>query len=275
MRYFAKRTLRNSLLLIIGILVFTFLLYEYNIGLYLPDFFSGWILFISMIMLGLYNIRKKISILPLLSNSIWLQVHIYLGLFAVWFFLMHISWSFPEGRLELAVAILFFIVIVSGFYGLYITRVTPRILTVLSDEEIIYERIPEFNKKLQIEAETLIQKLVEDEEHTGLSQYYKENLYDFFAKKNPYLKYFIEPVSYIDSVLYELENQGRYLNKRERQYSNQLKALILKRHDLNLHYTYQSQLKYWLFIHIPTTYSLYIISAFHIVSSYVLRSGIN
>ena len=46
-------------------------------------FLTGWILLGAMISLGLFNIRKRLSALPLGRAAYWLALHVVVGLFAV------------------------------------------------------------------------------------------------------------------------------------------------------------------------------------------------
>ena len=44
--------------------------------------------------------------------------------------------------------------------------------------------------------------------------------------------------------------------------------------DLELHYVYQSVLRYWLFIHVPVTYSMYLLLLAHLVVTYAFRGSL-
>src|ERR1044071_3998448 len=80
-------------------------------------YLSGWALFALMLALTFYNARKKISFLPLLSSQAWLQFHIYVGLLTGVLFLVHISYTIPTGWFEGALAWLYILVMLSGFFG--------------------------------------------------------------------------------------------------------------------------------------------------------------
>src|SRR6266487_4163958 len=82
-----------------------------------PALVSGLVLISLILLLGLFNARKKLPFLPLLKASTWLEVHIYGGLFAVVLFLFHIGLKAPQGFLEISLAILFLAVSLSGFFG--------------------------------------------------------------------------------------------------------------------------------------------------------------
>ena len=70
----------------------------------------------------------------------------------------------------------------------------------------------------------------------------------------------------------ELKREERYFNHEERLFSENLQAMIRKKYEIELHYVYQSVLRYWLFVHVPVTYSMYILVLVHLVTAYAFRS---
>ena len=60
----------------------------------------------------------------------------------------------------------------------------------------------------------------------------------------------------------QIDAQGRYLNDKEREVMHALRELVERKDDLDFQVALQTTLKYWLFLHIPLTYSLLIFSAF-------------
>ena len=54
--------------------------------------------------LTLFNARKKLPFLPLASAATWMQIHIYLGWFSIFVFLLHIHFRVPHGLLEATLA---------------------------------------------------------------------------------------------------------------------------------------------------------------------------
>ena len=110
MTTFAARRRRNLLIMVCfglpGIVIYQ----AYTLSLNQGSFFSGWFLFTLMVALALYNTRKKLSFLPMLSSSFWLQFHIYVGILCVGLFALHIGWRVPGGVLGGILTLLFFIV---------------------------------------------------------------------------------------------------------------------------------------------------------------------
>src|SRR5215211_5164806 len=89
-------------------------------------YLSGWVLMAVMVLLALYNMRKRLPFLSLGSSEAWLQIHIYAGFFAVVLFLMHVGFRMPTGWFEGTLAWLYVLVTGSGIAGLWLSRVLPR-----------------------------------------------------------------------------------------------------------------------------------------------------
>src|SRR5579872_4788373 len=78
---------------------------------------SGWALFLLMLVLTLYNGRKKLPFLPLGTSEGWLQFHIYAGFLTVALFLAHIRFRPPTGWFDIILASLYVLVTGSGVAG--------------------------------------------------------------------------------------------------------------------------------------------------------------
>ena len=70
------------------------------------------------------------------------------------------------------------------------------------------------------------------------------------------------------ALLGELEALGRYLNDEENAVRSEIADLIKAKSDLDYHYAHQATLKYWLFVHIPVSYSLLIVGILHGLVAY-------
>ena len=268
---FSTRRIINSALLVLAVLVFWFWLRDAERNLFVSEYLSGWALLGATVLLGAYNLRKKLTVLPVLSNALWLQLHLYLGLFSIWLFLEHTGWGVPDGPLEILLSILFSLVALSGLAGILLSRALPKRLRA-TGEELIYERIPYFRQKIREEAEASLVNLVREQPETTLKNYYVERLNAFFSSPAKFHTYLFSSHAYINEVIGELKREERYFNHEERLFSENLQAMIRKKYEIELHYVYQSVLRYWLFVHVPVTYSMYILVLVHLVTAYAFRS---
>ena len=112
------------------------------------SYLTGWTLCGVILLLTLYNGRKKLPFLPLLSSESWLQFHIYAGLLTGVLFAVHVSYKIPTGWFQGMLACLYLLVMASGLFGLFLSRVIPKRLTTRGNE-VLFERIPSIRLQLR------------------------------------------------------------------------------------------------------------------------------
>lgn len=228
-----------------------------------PDaIYSGLLLIGLVLALALFNARKKLPFLPLVKAATWLQIHIYAGWFCLFVFLLHIRFRLPSGAFEITLALVFCIVILSGFFGLYISRhLPPRMAR--SGEALLYERIPGFRLRIQREVEALVRQAERETESSTLGNFYVEYLRDFFTER-PSAFYALGRAGRKWHALYaETSALDRYLNEREKAIAGEIRDWLETKRNLDFQYASQRLLKLWLFVHIPFTYSLILLGLAH------------
>lgn len=262
-----KQSLRNggiTLLLMAGLI---FAERAVHASLRESGYFTGWLMLVVLLVLTLFNLRKRLAVLPLGRVHRWLQIHQHAGTLSMLLFFLHVhlGWRRPEGVLETLLAVLFWAVVFSGLFGAYISRSFPRRLT-RRGEEVLFERIPLLRAELHRKAEALVLASVQETDSTTIADYYTEHLFDFFSRHRNLVQHFLESgqARFVrNNAMHDLE---RYLNRREQELLDQLAVFVQKKDDLDYHYTLQGILKLWLFVHIPLTYSLWIVLVLHMVA---------
>ena len=179
-------------------------------------------------------------------------------------FVLHLELRYPHGALETSVAVLYLAVAGSGVVGLVLSRVLPKRL-VTHGEEVIFERIPSFQRNIREEAEGI----VEETGSAELGEYYITHLSPFFAKTQHSLSHLRESDRPRQTLLDSLHAMDRYWGTKERESAKRLEYLINRKDDLDYQETLQRVLKSWLFIHIPLTAGLLIFSTVHGVLAYM------
>lgn len=222
----------------------------------------GWILLCSVLALALFGACKKLASVSVGSSRVWLQIHIYLGFLSVVVFALHTGLRTPDGYLEISVFWLYLVVVGSGLVGLVISRTLPRRLSARG-EEVIFERIPIFIRRLREHSEELAVKSVADGKSTVMADFYCQRLARFFSAPRGFWKHLFGIDGTCASLREETRALDRYLDEEQRAIRAQLEAAIEKKDDLDFHFAGQAILKYWLFVHVPLTYSLIIVSILH------------
>jgi hypothetical protein len=227
------------------------------------NFTTGYILFGCLVFLALFNLRKKLAMLPRIgSASFWMQLHIYVGLATFVIFGMHVAWRVPTGRFETALAALYLIVGLSGVYGLCITRMIPRRLTGLP-QDVIFERIPWLRLELTRQARELVLSVCESTD--VLARFYVNRLANFLERPRGWV-YLLHPSGRLRrQMIAEIDELNRFLGDDQRRAGRELVELVKRKDDLDYHFAMQGRLKGWLFVHIGLTYSLLILALVHLV----------
>lgn len=233
-------------------------------------FVSGWVLFAFMLLLALFNVRKKLPFLPLGRSETWLQIHVYGGFFTVVLFLMHLNFRLPRGGFDAALAALFGVVTVSGVAGLFLSRQLPRRLQTRGGE-VLFEKIPAIRHTLKAQAEKLA--LGNPAGSPIIAEFYVRELADFFAGPRNFWLHLQESRGPINRLLAELGDLRGNLAETEAKVLDELAQMARQKDGLDYHYALQTSLKLWLFVHLPFTYGLMLFTLWHIVLVYAYSGG--
>jgi len=273
MTTFRFRRLRNVAILCAVCLLILFVYGLLAVSLRPTSFYSGWALFGGMLLLTGYNVFKKLPFLNLASSATWLQFHIYVGWLTVLLFALHLGMRAPHNTLGFILTTLYVGVAGSGALGLFLSRGIPSRLRARG-EEVLYERIPVHRRQLQEKVEELVLRSVQTTDSTSIADFYVRRLKDFFDGPRHFWRHLLHAnLARRRALLAEAQDQLRYMNAQERELMADAIVLIQAKDDLDYQYALQSALKFWLFVHIPLTYSLLIFSLFHIFVVYTF-SGV-
>ncbi|MEM7633182.1 MAG: hypothetical protein AAF299_01385 [Pseudomonadota bacterium] len=246
----------------------------YSTALRDPRFLDGWILTVAMLGQLLFHVRKKLPASPLGRAATWLKMHVYLGYFVVAVFLLHTSYSLPETTLEWALWILFVLVVVSGLVGLYLTSSIPGKLQQQHAEQMTFDQIPTARLNLFREVNALVLDTVTPDGSSEVSDFYVNRLRGFFRKPQnlrAHLRGSRRPLERITGEIADLE---RRVSAPDRKILSSIKKLVTAKYDLDHQYTVQGLLHSWLFVHVPATYSLIVLSVLHVAVVYAYSSGV-
>jgi len=223
---------------------------------------SGYLLFSLCLFLTFFNARKKLPFLPLLRASTWMQIHIYVGYFAMFLCCLHAGFRLPSGGLEITVAVLFALVSVSGVLGLILTRVLPARLTV-HGENLVFERIPGMRRELRDEVEDLVVKSAENTESSTIAEFYRENLADYFERPMHGGSHLFGSAKPLHQMLEQISSLERYLDADEQKVMAEISDRVRAKNNLDFQWYVQGTLKLWLFVHIPLSFALLLFAATH------------
>ncbi len=272
MMTFARRRLRNLALALTGGLLILASDWIARGALMQTAYISGWAMLALMLLLAAYNLRKKLTVIPLFSSSAWLQVHVYAGVVSVVVFVVHIGYVMPNGGLEILLGALYVGVAASGLVGLVLTRTLPPRINSRG-ENVIFERIGAIRRQLRERAEVLALESVNAGNVTAISQLYQDRLVRFFAGPQNLWSHLGQSTRRRQALLDEIDALRRYVKESDRESLTQIAELVCLKDDLDYRYACQCALKGWLFVHIPLTYGLLMVMAVHVVVVYAFSGG--
>ncbi|NJM91902.1 MAG: hypothetical protein HC861_03920 [Rhodospirillaceae bacterium] len=272
MTTFGHRRLRSWAItgMVAGLLVAVELLYD--MSLRDAAFLNGWLLFAGMVLLAIFNLRKKLNILPLMRMSTWLQLHIYTGMVCLLLFLLHTSFSLPNGPFETTLWVLYMTITVSGLVGVALSRLLPHRISARG-ERVIFERIPVLRAQIARDIEQLAMTSVQETRASTIADFYIAELAPYLQRPKHLMSHLLggnRPERRLHVAIRELE---RYLDERGRQILGEIDSLVSAKADLDYQYAIQFTLKGWLFFHLPLNYGLMLFSLVHIVLVYAFATA--
>lgn len=225
---------------------------------------TGYALFAVILSLAFFKVRKRLLVLPLGTVRDWMLGHVVLGVLSVALYFQHAGGVWPEGRYEQVIALVFYVVTVSGIVGYLLQRILPHRLADI-EGEVIYERIPAELDALRWQIEELILTAVKELGSDTLGRYYTESLEWFFWRPRFFMAHLVGSGRSSSWIRSRISALRRYLNDGERAYLGRIEELALKKSTLDAHYALQSVLKFWLFFHVPAAVLLVLLACWHLL----------
>ena len=229
-----------------------------------PMLISGYALFACIIFLGLFKVRKHLSMLPLIPARFWFSMHSMGGVLAILLYLLHVDHWWPDSGYVQLIAALMIAVTITGVLGYLLEKIYPARLTQRGSE-VLFDKIPDACHQIRMEVERILFEEIKETGSDTLSRHYMESMHWYFQRP----RYIWSHLSGGRKADYWLKQQfiivNRYLNDSEKVYSKQLEELAYKKHDLDYQYAVQSLLKRWLLLHVPLSAMLLIMSFWHLL----------
>lgn len=235
------------------------------------DQFTGYVLLTVMICLASFNLRKRLSMLPLGRAAVWTSFHVYGGLLAVGLFWLHVQKFWPEGFYEQKLTACFYLLSLSGIIGFLLLRLYPARLAD-SGLELIYERIPMELAETRERAEKVVLECVQKNTSETLARFYSETMSWYFAEPRFFFSHAVGGKAGGAFITSKAKPVKRYLNDSEKQFLEDLIDLAFYKDRIDFHYAAQSIMKKWLLLHIPLSAATLVLTVWHyvLVNAYAL-----
>ena len=279
-RYLASRTVQGLLIAAISGGLF-WLVWIYGNGLRDPRYLDGWVLAGGMSLQLSFHIAIKTSSLSPKSAARWRKIHIFIGYLLIAAFISHSDFSLPDTGFEWALWAGFVLVTLSGIFGTYLTwsLQTKRVI----DEGVTYDRIPARRAELARDVHAAVVAKTDGDvaaialpappHDAWIVDLYTTHLRGFFHGQRNFTAHLIGSQHPLKRLTDEIDNLSRYVDHPSQEKLATIKNLVVEKDRLDFARVYLGLTKGWLFVHVPVTYALVVLTVLHVLVVYAFSSG--
>jgi hypothetical protein len=255
------------------------LVWIYGNGLRDPRYLDGWLLAGGMSLQVFFHIAIKTASLSPKSAVRWRKFHIFVGYLLIAAFISHSDFSLPDTGFEWALWSGFVLVTLSGILGTYLAWALKAKHAI--DERISYDRIPDRRAELardvyvvaKIDLGAAAIPLPATPYDAWIMDLYTNHLRDFFEGQRNFSAHLIGSRRPLKRLTDEIDNLSPYVDKPSQHKLAAIKNLVVEKDGLDFAYVYLGLTKGWLFVHVPVTYSLIVLTVVHVLVVYAFSSG--
>lgn len=279
-RHVISQTLQGGLVAAISAGLF-WLVWIYASGLRDPRYLDGWVLAGGMGVQIYFHVARKRGNLTPRSAARWRKLHILLGYVLIAVFILHSDFSLPDTRFEWALWVGFVLVALSGVFGTYLawSLQTKRRI----DESIGYDRIPVRRAELARDVQAVV--ALPDPAATAIAlpappydawivDLYTNHLRDFFQGQRNVAAHLIGSQSPLKHLTDEIDALSRYVDQQGQEKLAVIKELVAEKDRLDFARVFLGLTRAWLFVHVPVTYGLIVLTVLHVLVVYAYSSGL-
>jgi hypothetical protein len=277
-RYFTGQT-ANGLLIAATSGGLFWLVWLYGNGLRDPRYLDGWVLALGMGVQLAFHIAIKTASLPPKSSARWRRIHILIGYLLIAVFVSHSDFSLPDTAFEWALWAGFVLVTLSGIFGTYLTwslRAKHGI-----DESLAYDRIPARRAELALavhaaaaQADPAVAAIALPAPPHWIMDLYRTHLRDFLRRPRNLTAHLIGSQRPLKRLTDEIDNLSRYVDQRRQEKLAAIRNLVVEKDRLDFARVHLGLARAWLFVHVPATYALIVLTLLHILVAYSYSSGL-
>jgi hypothetical protein len=210
----------------------------------------------------------------------WRKIHIFFGYLLIAAFISHSDFSLPDTGFEWALWAAFVIVTLSGIVGTYLawSLKSERGL----DERVGYDRIPTRRAELARHVEAIVAETDPAGEQLALPglphdawimDLYTNHLEDFFQGHRNFTAHLVGSQRPLKRLTDEIDKLALYVDQQRQEKLTAIKDLVVEKDQLDFARVYHRLTKGWLFVHVPVTYGLIVLTVLHVLVVYAFSSG--
>lgn len=256
------------------------LVWIYGNGLRDPRYLDGWVLVGGMGLQLSFHIAIKTASLSPGPAARYRKFHIIVGYLLVAAFMSHTDFSLPDSAFEWALWAGFVLVTLSGIFGTYLTwslHIKHGI-----DERFGYDLIPTRRAEMARDIDAVVAMTNPAAPAIGLPkppydawimELYTVRLRDFFQGQRNCVAHLTGSQRPLKLLTDEIDNLSTYVDKQSQEKLAAIKKLVVEKDRLDFARVNLGLTKGWLFVHVPATYGLVVLTVLHILVAYSFSSG--
>ncbi len=278
-RYVNAQTVQGFLIAAISGGLF-WLVWIYAVGLRDPRYLDGWVLAGGMGLQLYFHIAIKTASLSPKSAARWRKIHIFVGYLLIASFLSHSDFSLPDTGFEWALWAGFVLVTLSGIFGTYLAWALKAKHGI--DESVSYDRIPARRVELARDIHAAVTKtdqaapaiaLPAPPYEAWIIDLYTTHLREFFQGQRNFAAHLIGSQRPLKRLTDEIDGLSRFVDQRGQEKLAAIKNLVSEKDRLDFARVYLGLARWWLFVHVPVTYALIVLTVVHVLAVYAFSSG--
>ena len=245
-----------------------------------PRYLDGWLLAGGMGLQLFFHIGIKSGIFSPRSVLRWRTFHIVLGYLLIAAFVSHCDFSWPDTAFEWMLWIGFVLVTMSGAASAFF--VWSMRSKLLADSSLSFERIPIRRAELERDVQAAI--MADDPAHTALglppppydawiADLYANQLREFLQGPRHALAHLIGSQRPLRHLIDEIDEVSRYVDARNRDKLGVIRDLVIEKDGLDFAHVHLGLSRGLMFLHVPITYALVVLTVAHVVIVYAFASG--
>ncbi|OYW53281.1 MAG: hypothetical protein B7Y80_08220 [Hyphomicrobium sp. 32-62-53] len=252
----------------------------YGAGLRDARYLDGWLLASGMILQIYFHVALKTTRLSPKAVARWRALHILLGYVLIAAFLSHANFSLPDTGMEWALWLGFFLVAASGVFGTYLSwslKLRHSITTGFN-----FDRIPTRREEIAKEVYTAVTQDAAPSQDIPLPDLpydvwildlYANHLRDFLQAPRHFTAHLLGTHNPGQRLIDEIETLSRFVDPSRQEKLAAIKSLVIEKDGLDFARVHLLLTRGWLFVHVPVTYALIVISVLHVIVVYAYSSG--
>jgi hypothetical protein len=256
------------------------LVWIYSNGLRDPRYLDGWLLTVGMGLQVYFHVAIKRASLSPKSAMRWRKIHILVGYLLIAVFISHSDFSLPDTGFEWALWVGFVLVTLSGIVGMYLSWSLQARHGL--DEGLSYDRIPIRRDELAEEVYALVADadqlptlfaLPAPPHDAWIMDLYTTRLRHFLMAPRNLAAHIVGSQRPLKRLTDEIDSLSRFVDPQSQEKLAAIRELVIEKNRLDFARVYLGLSKAWLFVHVPVTYSLIVLTVLHIVIVYAFSSG--